>query len=652
MKFFSVLLLILFFSASLFAGQWHQLAKNPGDTAIKSIDSESTSSLTLDVDVPGYETDTVNVSGRDYNTIFLKGSSPTLIKGAPELRKITMFVAIPSKGTVKAEIVSADTTIKDCLPILPSKGSITRNINPDTVSYQFSNIYSQANWYPAEQDLIKVSKPFMLNKVRGVRLTVTPFRYHPMNQKLMIYKNIQVKLTSNAPERITLDSSSTIYNKLYRDVFINLKNKPMPTAPEVKKNLLIVVYDDFYDAVLPLKEWKTKLGFKTDIVKMSTIGSTGEQLKAYLQNIYDQGNLNFVILVGDANQIPYLRGKFESAASDNCLVKLSGDDNVPDAFISRISVENAKDAEYIVMKSIYYEQYPSVGNDGKWYKQTLGIASSQGNPSDKERIDAITANMTNAGYTKVYKCYDTGYYGGADKNIIFNATADGVGIIEYCGHGSEYQWVSSGFSTSDVKKLNNGFKLPVIWSVACVNGSFVGKTCFAEAWLRQGNKDATAGCIGMAAATTNMAWVPPCVWQEQIINEETCKHLHNIASVQNVYGILKCMEVYGTDDKSQGNMLNEQIIYFGDGTVTLRTEAAKQIDVSQNRTKNGIVLSVSDEGTKTPLSDCTVSVYDYNGNNMSAYTTDENGNVTIKNKDAKLYTISGNNVVPVVDAEL
>mgnify|MGYP001767847585 CR=1 FL=1 len=66
-----------------------------------------------------------------------------------------------------------------------------------------------------------------------------------------------------------------------------------------------------------------------------------EEIRRQIRLVGQEKRLRFVVLVGDSEQIPTLKGKNEQADSDPCYVKLAGDDNVMDAFISRISAENA-----------------------------------------------------------------------------------------------------------------------------------------------------------------------------------------------------------------------------------------------------------------------------------------------------------------------
>ena len=72
-------------------------------------------------------------------------------------------------------------------------------------------------------------------------------------------------------------------------------------------DLLIICYDNFYNAMTDFVNWKKTRGMNTTIVKTSTISSslTYSNLKTYIQNQYNaNNNLTHVLLVGDVAQIP------------------------------------------------------------------------------------------------------------------------------------------------------------------------------------------------------------------------------------------------------------------------------------------------------------------------------------------------------------
>ncbi|MCK9226134.1 MAG: C25 family cysteine peptidase, partial [Candidatus Muirbacterium halophilum] len=439
-------------------------------------------------------------------------------------------------------------------------------------------------------------------------------------------------------------------------------------------------YDEFYNAAKPLADWKKKSGYDVELVKYSEVASNSNDLKAYFQKKYDNGDLCFVTLVGEYEHIPTMKGKCEGANSDNMYMKLAGDDNIPDAFISRLSAKNIEDVQIQVNKTLEYEINPA---DGSWATEALGIASNEGNPKDYIRVDELHTSLKNKlGFTKIWECYapdagsggwywkdensmDSEYPGvpgtmppmmfksarfdssnnTSDKSVIFDAVNSGVSIINYVGHGSDYTWVTSGFSTSDAHKLNNTGKYPIIWDVACVNGALHRDECFAEAWMRTGTPEKPAGAIGIVAGSTNEAWVPPCDWQAEIIHNQLGEKKNSIGNVVNMYGLLKVAEMYGASDRSEGNRLIEQKIYFGEGTVSLRTEKPKKINAEAIIVDNTILVAV-DGDVREGL---TVTAYDNNVERTYSAKTDTRGMIEIPYEGQTMITVTGLNAIPVVD---
>ena len=107
----------------------------------------------------------------------------------------------------------------------------------------------------------------------------------------------------------------------------------------------------------------------------------------------------------------------------------------------------------------------------------------------------------------------------------------GRGIINYCGHGSSSSWGTTGFSITDVDALINDNMLPFIFSIACVNGEFEGKTCFAEAWLRATNGTEPTGAIGIYAASINQSWSPPMSAQDEFVDRLVAESYHSFGAL-------------------------------------------------------------------------------------------------------------------------
>ena len=85
-------------------------------------------------------------------------------------------------------------------------------------------------------------------------------------------------------------------------------------------------------------------------------------------------------------------------------------------------------------------------------------------------MDYIRDTLLNYTYTNVSRYYDK--VNDPTVDDLINRFNEGVGIINYCNHGTEISWVVTGFNTENIHQLTNDYKLPFIWSVACDNGSF------------------------------------------------------------------------------------------------------------------------------------------------------------------------------------
>ena len=271
------------------------------------------------------------------------------------------------------------------------------------------------------------------------------------------------------------------------------------------------------------------------------------------------------MLVGDAAQIPTLYGSYEGAPSDPCYAMMTSD-HYPDILVSRLSAQDTTQAATQVSRTIHYERNPDTGAAGAWYQAATGIASNEngGTPLyDWQRMNLLRTDLMTYGYNPVNQIYDPG----ATRAQVTNAINAGRSLVNYIGHGSNTSWGTTGFSVTDVHNLSNGFMLPFIVDVACVNGNFPYSECFAEAWLRSGTAAAPKGAIAMYAASTNASWVPPCDMQTEVKNLIVSGQEHSIGGLC-FSGAMKVLDTWGS---GEGVLLMEQYNIFGDCSLVLRT---------------------------------------------------------------------------------
>lgn len=648
--------------------------------------------FTIEVTIPGIEI--TNEEG--YVAVRLPGQSRIMGEGSPELPLFTTSIVLPNRGLARVTVADVEEQVIDLkAKVLPSRGHFTREKSPKDIPLVEGDVYKKGAWFPGDAFKAEVDNPFILRDYRGAALRMTPVLYNPAEKKLRVAKKVtlSVEIGKGASVNDKIATKRPVcsdFRNIYERLFVNFKLSQTKALPNEETGRAIILCPDKWLANLaPLQAWRAQKGLESKLIPLSAVPAVNEDpgqtpgdepgderegeakvptaaaIKAFIQGEYDAGNLAFILLVGDAADLPTLKGLKERADSDACYTKLEGNDNHADAFICRFSCTNAAELDTQVARTIAYEKTPLTGDAALTYRRATGIASAEGNPSDKQRSEELRQAELAWRYVHVDQIYD---YESSNKINVTTSVNEGRGLINYIGHGSKTQWVTSRFSVQDVQALNNGDgKWPLIWSVACVNGDFVnGSDCFCEAWAKAGTPEAPKGAIGIVGASTNMAWVPPCDWQSAIIKTYMIPEVVFTGGALHCFGVEKAMEQWGDQDSSQGNMLLEQCIYFGDNTVQMRNDVPRDVAVGLAREGAAVKLAVTLPGDEPkPMAHARVVVRTaLQGGSVVAVTGAE-GTVEFPmaaiealrcdgdcGGDKILVTVTGPNLVPVLDKEV
>jgi len=346
----------------------------------------------------------------------------------------------------------------------------------------------------------------------------------------------------------------------------------VPVAP----SMLVICYDDpaFLAAMQPLVDWKNQMGVPCEMVTTTDAGGTAAAIDAYITQYYNDHGVTYVLLVGDAAQVPTLTAA--GGSSDPSYATVTAD-MYPDLFVGRFSAEAASQVETQVLRTIEYEKRPQIGAD--WYHKGMGVASDQGpgddGEYDYEHVGYIRDDLLGFTYTEVDEIYDPT----ATAAMVTAGLNEGRSIINYCGHGSTTSWGTTGFSNTDVNALTNDNMLPFIFSVACVNGQFAGYTCFGEAWLRATNGGEPTGAIGAYMSSINQSWDPPMDAEDEM---DDLLVGTSAQGVRRTFGGLcyngcgHMMDEYGTNGEDM--FLTWHI--FGDPSLRVRTDTPSAITVN------------------------------------------------------------------------
>ncbi|MBM4402943.1 MAG: hypothetical protein FJ042_00905, partial [Candidatus Cloacimonetes bacterium] len=597
-----------------------------GNNGVRVISSSPEETI-LQFDVSRFDQTQVTIDGQKWHHIYLEKEGITQDKGEPALPVFNRSIIIPNTALMRFDIY--DAVFQDMqLTIAPSKGVITRDINPATVPYTFSQTYANDRFYP--ENIVSLSDPYIMRDFRGITVRTMPFAYNPVTGTLRVFTSYKIRVFSDGVDTINImpgsrDSISRAFQPIYENHFVNYSQYRYTPVSDSFGKLLVICHTNYMTDILPYVNWKKQRGIETELVNFTTVGTTAAQLQTYIQNRYNTDNtITYVQLVGDAPQIPTLSSG--GGGADPMFALVAGGDNYPDIFIGRFSAETSAQVTAQINKAIVYERDLNVIDT--WLKNALGIASAEGGgsqgdngESDIQHMNIIRTRLMTYGYTSVDQVYDPG---ASAATVTTNVNA-GRGIINYVGHGSDTSWVTTGFSSANATNLTNGRKTPVIMDVACVNGNFVSITCFAEAWLRNAN----GGAVTMYASTINQSWNSPMRGQDEF--NELLTNVSAFGGRKYTAGGLyynaacRMMDVYGNTTGSDGVNMYRTWTIFGDASLSVRTTTPLAMNV--NHPAN-ISIGQNTVSVSTGVANTLVGIT-YNNTLYGKGYTDGSGNTAI-----------------------
>lgn len=551
-------------------------------------------SLTLEYTFAGLNKQAVVINNKNYYKLHAENCVPVLEQGFPQVLRSAVSLALPQHAEGVVEIISSEFTELFNHSIAPSKGSLKRNIDPSTIPYSFNAIYQQNKYYPEEA--FQLGEAYQLRSQKGVALSVFPVQVNSANNSIKVYSKliIKIKFVNQNGKRMNLNLPSFTSNEekvLLTDRFINYdflisSNKIAYTPINEFGSMLVISHPALITNIKPLADWKNQKGIKTEIVSSAVTGTTGTALKTYIQNYYATNpGLLYVLLVGDHEQInSYNNGTAGSEIKwgDTFYGFLAGTDHYPEVMVGRFSSVSATDINTMVNRTIEYEKTPLTGN---WYSTGIGIGSNEGygigddNEPDWLHMRNIGNKLLANGYGVYHEFYDS-THGGSDApgdpnaTMVTNTVNAGASIFLYCGHGSQNTCVTSNFNITNINSATNYGKYPFTIQVACNNGTFIGGTCFSEAFLRAAGTGTLGpkGAIASVGSSILMAWAEPMQAQDEIgdilSNQYTNNKKYTIGGLF-FNGEMSMLDNYPT---ATGKEVMETWVMFGDPSCTFRSQ--------------------------------------------------------------------------------
>lgn len=519
--------------------------------------------------------------------------------GAPALPMFSESVLVPNQGNVTLSISHSGYTEYTNVDILPSKGSLKRNVNPENIAYTFGPTYTTDAFFPGE--LASLSEPFNLRNTRGVNILFSPIQYNPVTGVVRVYHNLEASVLINGKqvgvnELEDVSAMNDPFSAVYAQQYLNAEaNLGRYTPVEEDGDMLIIADDGFTDEIQQLVDWKIQSGIRTTLVTTATTGTVDTDIKAYITNFYASNpNLVFVLLVGDHGTVKshtYGNSGGEQLWSDSYYGQLTGGSNdyYPELFVGRISGTTSTHINTQVNRVLEYEKNPAAGD---WMQKAIGLASNEGQgfgddgEADWQHARNIRAELMNFGYTTVHEFYD-GSHGGDDASgdpnsgMILPAVNEGVGLFNYTGHGDLNTCVTGNFSSTNVNSATNNGKYPFVISVACNNGTFTSGTCISETWAWADNAGTPAGAIAACGSSILMAWAEPMQTQDEMAKIISESYVSNRkATLGGLFYNAQMSVLEDYNNSATAKEVMQTWVMFGDPSVLFRNKQTMQMDVS------------------------------------------------------------------------
>lgn len=379
-------------------------------------------------------------------------------------------------------------------------------------------------------------------------ICINPIRYNYQQKRVVICKKISYLINIKEDK----DSKHIISNSNFGTdpLLVNIVMNPRRQSEKKESNqirsathitppkYLIITTPQFSEAVNRLADWKRTLGYNVEIISQTIWDENSVKSAVIASN--NLGTISYLLIFGDYEDVPgkyitrgvytsdgYKTYQFYTDYYYGCIQQ----NTYPDIRRGRISASSQTEANTIVDKIINYERKPII--DSTFYNTALHCAYFQDNNRDSiedRRFTLLSEEIRNhiiqQGKT-INRIYYTpssatptywkkGDYGMASKTPIpnellkdsgflwngksqdiKNGINNGAFYLLHRGHGNVTLWGDPYFTTTHIGQLNNGNKLPIVFSMNCLTGRYNQGTCFAEAFLRKTG----GGCAGIFAAT-------------------------------------------------------------------------------------------------------------------------------------------------------
>jgi len=425
----------------------------------------------------------------------------------------------------------AEVLAEDKLPALVKSFVIPAETAELTISRITTEVYDPKGEYlytteSIDPKKIYLSDSFYFKEARGFSVFIdlytlvgTPFMVSDLGCELHIIKSASFTLQGSGEYPVPTDVSEAFIES-YRTLFANFDSSYLVDLQFKKPSMLVVSHtilnqNPTFTAFL---NWKRATGIDIHLVYIEDItgGVSTTSVHNLIATKYAQleNKPDFLLLVGGARAgvsyyIPAYTiiapGSSDAVGTDFNYSLIEGEDYFPEMIIGRFSASANNLLNTIFSRIPAYER--AIENTNNWYNRATLVAANYASASLQPVTPIITSRwmaekLRGIGYSTTEIYY--GFPPGDTPSDITNAIDLGSSIVTYRGWGNQNGWALPQFQVSNVATLNNGARMPVVYSIVCGTGDYLHPSinpCFGEQWMTTIVNNQARGAVGFVGPT-------------------------------------------------------------------------------------------------------------------------------------------------------
>lgn len=457
-----------------------------------------------------------------FDTVTLEGAGYLKQPGLPRLPARTVWIAVPSgmKVTGVREIAAKTAVLPGTYNILPAQlpRAITGTPLVRPIAEPDPDVYASPSPYPARR--VSFVRQSDLAGQNLAAILVCPIQYSPASGTLTVATEIEVMMEGE-PGYTCADyvaprasrRSRAMYERMLESMVVNPQDICITDAfagPVLRGvepgeyEYVIVTTADWLNAFQPLADWRTKQGWKVNVVTTGWIydsagysGTDLEKMRAFIIDAHTNWGATHFVLASDVDNIPY--------HVRSITVPTWGTDDIPndtyyadydedwvlEVVVGRLSVRNTDHIASILDKIFTYEKNPPLTD----YVKTAFFVGMDitvcGDMSGQIFKEDYIRSMHLPGTWSLYTEYDS--EPGTHRADIIAYLEQGYHLVNHHDHcnadcmGAGWTCHSDLFYTTDMDALTNGDRLSIFFAVGCFPAHIPTTKCIGEAAIRNPN---------------------------------------------------------------------------------------------------------------------------------------------------------------------